>query len=250
MIASRLAAGAGDRRPAGCCASSGTPGTRASSSGSASCTACRRRRRRDRPDHGPVLARRALRITQATEAPLYMFTPDRRGDPAGRRHLPGQPRRPGGTDRLPAARGPPAHPGDHRLPRRRPGAVPQPDHHRAAVHRPVHLQPRAERQRRHRGQRDPGDPACRAGTGASPAGSSTASSAPSRCPAAKRQDFPVPVNAFVADSVDTAARPVPADQQHQAAAARAGHRTPAEDQHAAAAAPVGAPDSRPRCATC
>ena len=39
-------------------------------------------------------------------------------------------------------------------------------------------------------------------TGANPAGSSTASSAPLRSPAARRQDFPVPVNAFVADSVD------------------------------------------------
>ena len=69
--------------------------------------------------------------------------PDRPGDRAARRHLAGQPRRRWRPDRLPASRGPQARPGDRRLPRRRRGHLPQPDHHRAALHGAVRLQSRA-----------------------------------------------------------------------------------------------------------
>ena len=37
------------------------------------------RRRHDRPDPGPVLKRRALRVTQACDAPLYLLSLDGQG---------------------------------------------------------------------------------------------------------------------------------------------------------------------------
>ena len=40
---------------------------------------------------GPVLTRRALRVTQASDAPLYLFSLTAREILPGRRHLPGQP---------------------------------------------------------------------------------------------------------------------------------------------------------------
>ena len=40
----------------------------------------------------------------------------------------------------------------------------------------------------------------------------------------KRADWPIPVNAFVADEPETPAGPVPPREQHQAASAGAHHR--------------------------
>ena len=173
--------------------------------------------------------------------PSLYLQPDRSADPPDRRHLTGQPgpeRRP---DRLPASRGPPAHPRDHRLPRRGRGHLSQPDHHRPAVDGEVHLagDPRAGDGSRSGPDPDPAS----SGRGLPRwAGSSTGNSAPWPWPGRKRQDLAVPVNAFVTDSIDIQRDQFLRINNTKPAAARSGHRTPPEHQQPSAAASRSAQD--------
>ena len=81
-------------------------------------------------------------------------------------------------------------------------AVPEPDHHRAAVDGPVHLQPRARTSATASPPVAPSRSRCRRSGGRKPGWIVDGQQRAFALAAAKRQDFPVPVNAFVADSVD------------------------------------------------